>query len=362
MRYYIDVIKTKQNNAAKKAPSDIANICNDMGMKAIHMPAIPYDKPVLFQKIWMLTVWATGLLKTSLKLKKGDILLIQHPLYGTKLLTHFLPIIKKKGVKLIAIIHDLNIIRGADEDANGTLSKSVGMQDKIILKLFDSVICHNDKMRSFLIESGFEKEKLISLEIFDYLCEIGNNTASEKEKTKKLVIAGNMSPEKSAYIYDLANSMSNPKECVLYLYGNGYREDLITDGNNISYEGSVSPDELPKVLNYDYGIIWDGTSIETCTGHTGEYLRFNNPHKTSLYLAAELPVIVWSEAAIADFVIANNVGIAVDNLKNIGSILKNISENEYQTMKNNTIQISKKLRSGYYFKTAYEEAVRRNDL
>ena len=34
--------------------------------------------------------------------------------------------------------------------------------------------------------------------------------------------------------------------------------------------------------------MWDGPSPDTCAGVYGAYLRYNNPHKTSLYLAAGL--------------------------------------------------------------------------
>ena len=33
-----------------------------------------------------------------------------------------------------------------------------------------------------------------------------------------------------------------------------------------------------------------------------DYLRINNPHKTSLYLACGIPIITWNKAAIAQYV------------------------------------------------------------
>ena len=55
-------------------------------------------------------------------------------------------------------------------------------------------------------------------------------------------------------------------------------------------------------MDQNFGLVWDGTSLDGCNGRYGEYLKFNNPHKTSLYLSCGIPVIIWKEAALADFV------------------------------------------------------------
>ncbi len=356
MRYYIDVIKTTKNNAAKKAPADISKICDEIGMKALKMPDIPYEKSVLFQKIWMVTTWSRHLLKISFKLKKNDILLFQHPLYGTQFLRILIPKLKKKGVKLIALIHDLNIIRNDSENKN-TNKSSICIQDNQILKQFDKIICHNKKMEKFLIEQGFEADDLISLDIFDYLCDIKENISSSKDDIIKCTIAGNLLPEKSAYIYKLTKLLADDKTIKLSLFGNGYNEELATNSDSLEYCGSVSPELLPSIINADYGIVWDGEECYTCTGHTGEYLRFNNPHKTSLYLASGVPVIIWQEAAMADFIKQNNIGITINDLRQLSAAVNSISREDYLIIKNNVKEIQEKLTHGYYFKKAFEKAV-----
>ena len=52
----------------------------------------------------------------------------------------------------------------------------------------------------------------------------------------------------------------------------------------------------------NWGLVWDGNSIDTCSGNFGEYLRLNAPFKFSLYLAAKRPVVVWRESAMAEYV------------------------------------------------------------
>ena len=101
--------------------------------------------------------------------------------------------------------------------------------------------------------------------------------------------------------------------------------------------------------------MWDGNSIQTCASVFGEYLRVNNPHKTSLYLAAGIPVIIWAEAALAEFVSENECGITITSLEGLSARLKNVSEEEYENLKKNAARVGEKLRKGYYTQKAISQ-------
>ena len=116
------------------------------------------------------------------------------------------------------------------------------------------------------------------------------------------------------------------------------------------------PEELIKNLQGRYGLVWDGDSLDTCSGLTGEYLKVNNPHKLSLYLAVGLPVIIWSEAAEAEFVRKNNVGLTISSLYELPVKLAAISESDYEIMKNNAMAVGKHLRRGEYMMKAIKKA------
>lgn len=75
-------------------------------------------------------------------------------------------------------------------------------------------------------------------------------------------------------------------------------------------------------------------------------------------MAAGIPVITWKEAAIADFVKEQNVGILVGSLCNLKNELDKVTDEEYEIMKKNAEKISLKVREGYYFKTALDKAVK----
>lgn len=339
-----------ENTAGPKAPSDIYKFTEQLGGKSIEFKIAP-NKGKLYRKIWMLTIGILQWRKVFAKLRKDDILVYQHPSSGTRIANKIIPWIKKlKKVKLVVVIHDLESLRQLSYMYNETVHK---IADNRLLNNFDKIICHNDEMKKYLVDSGIPEEKLISLEIFDYISSLEMKN-SPNNNNNALTIAGNLYPEKSPYIYKLLECTFNYQ---LNLYG-PYMDSNIKLGDKIKYFGSFNPDELPGKLEGKFGLVWDGDSIETCSGNTGNYLRYNNPHKTSLYLTAGIPVIIWKEAAMAKFIKKHNVGILVENLLEIEGIINGISEYEYAELKNNAIRLGNKLREGYYFKKAIKESVK----
>ena len=124
----------------------------------------------------------------------------------------------------------------------------------------------------------------------------------------------------------------------------------------MNYFGAFLPDELIKNLKGKYGLVWDGDSIETCSGGKGEYLRINNPHKLSLYLAVGLPVIIWDEAAEAEFVLRENVGFTIKSLYELSEKMALISDDDYEIMKKNAEVVGARLRNGKYMTNAIKKA------
>ena len=125
--------------------------------------------------------------------------------------------------------------------------------------------------------------------------------------------------------------------------------------SNIHYLGAFESDEVPYQLKSGFGLVWDGTSIETCDGPTGNYLRYNNPHKLSLYLSSGLPVIVWKESALAAFVTSQKIGLVISSLYELPDILDTLSEKQYQEFVENIQEVREKLKKGFYLKKAINE-------
>mgnify|MGYP007079152982 FL=1 len=99
-------------------------------------------------------------------------------------------------------------------------------------------------------------------------------------------------------MYEVGNYVHSYK---FNLYGNGFDLEKAQGKEHFNCKGFVRSDELIATAEGDFGLVWDGFSVDACTGNFGEYLKYNNPHKTSLYIRCELPVIIWDQAALSDF-------------------------------------------------------------
>ena len=351
--YYMKYETFKRNTAAFKAPDDIYQICEKKGYKKISMPEFPVGKGRIRSWIWLLTVGSIAWLKVGKVVPKGSVVLFQHPQPGKRLVLKFVEYYRKRGIKFIALIHDLESLRGGIAGVVSINTKTNQIGDNTMLKAFDVVICHNEHMRQYMIGKGFDPERLVNLEIFDYLSDV-DRKQPEKGDNPSIAIAGNLAKAKAGYIPKIFENNGN-KDLVVNLYGTRYVPEQETE--NLKYHGAFPPEDLAAHLEGDFGLIWDGTEASTCSGNTGEYLKYNNPHKASMYLSAGMPVIVWSQAAIADFVLDNGVGIVVDDLYSLEEVIKGITKEEYQRYVENTRRVSKSLRGGAYTLAAIHTAV-----
>ncbi len=351
--YYFTISKNKRNTAGVKAPSDITEICKKAAYNEFVMPMFPTGKGKVYIKTWLLLVGTHYWKRFERTIDDNSVVIFQHPMYGNRLTVRMIPHIqRKKHAKFIALIHDLESLRGGIAGVSDNNKKTNDIADNLLLKKFDAVICHNEQMKKYLIQQGFVPERIINLGIFDYLTSV-EKEQSGKSEHPSVAIAGNLAIGKCAYIYNIFGEGHNT-ELTVNLYGVNFQKDRAS--NQMVYHGSFDPEELPGKLRGDFGLVWDGYSAKTCAGNTGEYLRYNNPHKTSLYLVSGMPVIVWKKAAIADFVTKNGVGLAVDSLYDLENAIKDVSIEEYNQMCRNAGIIAQRLKEGYYTKIALKKA------
>lgn len=342
MKYHfrIDVTNNEANNAGTKAVKDCTQILIDLGFKDLQI-TFANDRQLAAGNIFTLL---TGLLGIFFKTERGSLIVIQYPLLGINRFTGVVvKLLKLKKCTMIGLVHDLDSLRDI-----GPASKRSEFKN---LNSFDHLITHNRFMTQWLKDNNVDTN-FIEISLFDYL----TNSANIETKTKRIqsapciVFAGSF--YKSSFVYEL-NKVAG---VTFNLYGSGFEADKLKKGN-VFYKGSFAPEQLPAILKGEFGLIWDGDSIEDCVGIYGRYLTYNTPHKTSLYLTAGLPVIVPAKAAIAEFVINNNIGIAIHSLNEISASLKNISSEKYRQMKQNVCAFGNKVTEGFYLKQAINTAI-----
>jgi len=235
----------------------------------------------------------------------------------------------------ICLIHDLNEMRGIDWGHAKELKNAA------------VIISHNRRMSEWL-QKRLPKHHIIELEIFDYLHSkkiYSTPSTDQAGLGRRVAFAGNLSPDKSAFIYTHIDIQ--PK---IYLLGTNADQQKIA--SCYEYAGFFQSDTPQFPVDASMGLIWDGTSTETCDGIKGNYLRLNSPHKTSLYLSSGIPVVIWREAAMAEFVIEHNCGVTIDRLADIPEKISNLSEESYSALRNGAERVGDRLRNGYYTRRA----------
>lgn len=342
-KYQIVEIEGSHQHAGTKATSDIQAIAEELGYKSVYIK-MNTTVDSKFAKIKRQFGYYNDFNEAYKTIEKDSIVLLQHPFHN-KQLTREKTLIKlknEKGVKYISFIHDIEKLR------KFRYNDYYEHEFEFMKNIANVLVCHNKIMKEFLVSEGIDEKKIVVLEIFDYLQQ--KRLISPKFE-KSITVAGNLDVEKCAYIKDL----SKLNGIDIHLYGPNFDERL-NDFSNIHYHGSFPPNEIPNHLNVGFGLVWDGNSIDGCKGDSGQYLRFNNPHKLSLYLSSGLPVILWKDAAESEFVEKNNVGYCVKNLYQLNDIMNKISKQDYINIINNVQCLRKKLIEGYYSKKAINEA------
>ena len=278
------------------------------------------------------------------KLHKGDILLIQYPF--KKFYVIQCRIAHWKGAKTITLIHDLGTFRRRKLKAQQEIKR---------LSHTDVIIVHNPSMNQWLKEHGC-KAPLVNLDIFDYLSP-DQPTPHQPNAIPTITFAGGISRRKCAFLYQIDKALNDgTNRCHFDLYGSGLIPETENGWHNSTYHGRIPSDEFIRTTTADWGLVWDGDTIEGCSGIWGSYLRINNPHKASFYLRAGLPVIVWEESAMAPFILSNHLGIAVHSLHELPKKLNSISPEEYAQYQQAALAMKDKLNSGFYFKRSFAEA------
>ncbi|KAF0412436.1 sugar transferase [Pediococcus pentosaceus] len=328
-KYVLKVTNGQSNTAGEKAKKDITSILNKQSYKSIE---------ISLRKSKLIKLITTRFIvnKRLKKFKKNDVFVIQYPMYSRYATKIVLNKCKKKGIKTICVIHDLETLRLYKND------RSKIIDEKSILEQFNCLIVHNDVMRNWLTEQGINVP-MVSLKIFDYL---NDKELVKVDKNYDLIFAGNL--EKSTFLkkWDIGRKIT--------VYG---VKPSAKYPKNVIYKGVKTPDELPEYLSGSFGLVWDGDSTKTNNGIFGEYTRYNNPHKVSLYISCGLPVIVWEKAAIASFIKKNKLGLTISRLDELEDVLNTLTEYEYTKIKENTVEMSKKIKQGFFIKEAINLAV-----
>lgn len=329
--------------AGNKAKTDNEATLKQMGAVNLGLPTT-----ICNSKVVAFVLNIIGLAKFALCLRKGDVLFLQYPI--KKYFSFVCRVARFKKARTIVVIHDLM----------SKHRKRVSEADELkALSVVDYVIASNEQMKQWFEERGIDVP-VGSLGLFDYRSDA---EASDKDIAEphrwSLVYAGSITMRKNPYLLKLAQQTSAYD---LHIYGNVDNVPGLKDIDSVVCHPFTPADDFISSAEGDFGLVWDGDSLDTCRGDFGEYLKYNSPHKVSFYIRAGLPVIIWRQAAVASIIEKEKIGFCIDTIDDIEKRLQSLSASEYAEMKSNVRRVSDKLKEGGFLKEALDEAYRRLEL
>lgn len=344
MAYFIDTYKHsffekgKYSAMSKPRADIIKTFCSFKDASLLSIKSQTKDNTFILIRIINNIIMLISAISRCFKIKRTDVY-FQYPFTDgiMMILMCWLKLINR--CRIIVILHDVESIR----------QKKIFKRDITLFKTAHILIVHSPQMAEQIKGMGNFKCQFEVLEYFDYLNDFIPCNSSNISEEIKVVFAGNLN--KSKFIRKL-NEIKVSKQVYFNLYGKNL--DLMNLPKGVSYKGYFEANNI-KNLDGDWGLVWDGDSINSCSGELGEYLKYNAPFKFSLYLAAGIPVIVWNQSAMAQYVKKYNIGITVSSLNEIETKIKSLSKQQILQIKNAVIKQSEELRNGSKFKSVYKK-------
>ena len=311
------------NNAAFKAPNDVDQIYIRNGFKVFRLPSATFLYKLRLGMVYRI-IYALFIL---FRLNKKCEVHIQ--VTGSRITRYLIPFVRFRAKKIVLLIHDVIFLRNPNTNE--------AREEITLYNSVDEIIVHTPAMATILKQQGVYVP-MKTLMLFDYLTHTNKEMYAESD-IHSIVFAGNL--QKSSFI-KLLITASKEWNLPIYCYGAG-KLPKMEEHTHIHYEGTFSPDNISSIKGA-WGLVWDGNDLLTCDS----YLTYNAPHKVSLYLAAEKPVIIWRQSALYDFVNDYKLGLTIDSLHDIPDKLFQITEEQYREYVENVRIVSEKLKTGYF--------------
>lgn len=245
----------------------------------------------------------------------------------------FLTKVKERNVRLILITLNVDYLRYDNSDKKSTIDA---------LKQADVLITLSYAMNQQLLADGVFVPMVV-LDLHDYLVD-GNIT--ESKYTNKLIFAG--SPYKATYMQSWQSHIP------IDIFAREEAIDHIDQlHDSISYTGYLTPDKMPNLINYGFGLAFD---VDSDAGHFANYQQVNLSHKVSLFLAAGLPILVNAKAASAPILRSANAALVIDSIGDIEDIFYSMDESQYRNLAQGATKLGSLVRDGFFYTKAIRQA------
>lgn len=323
------------NSSGNKAKTDNEVTLRQIGATNLGLPTTYYDN-----KIITFFLDLVGILKTLFCIRKGDIVFLQYPV--KKYFSFICHVAHMYHAETWAVIHDLGSMRRRKLTIRKEIKRLNGA---------DCIIASNEVMAEWLRNNGYTG-RLGALGLFDYRSASDIPSTSRPTPYKDaptLVYASAIAMRKNSFLLEM---MPQQWGFHLDIYGNCENMPQLKETEYLHLHSFMDADKFISDISGDFGLVWDGDSLESCTGSFGEYLKWNSPHKVSFYLRAGLPVIIWKDAALASLIEKERAGLCISSIKELNQLLQSVSPEQMAEMKTNARKIARRLANGDYLRQA----------
>jgi hypothetical protein len=316
----------KEYNAGSKVVDDLRRILLETG-EGLSVPMTPSSKLEKY------CFFIRNVFRLMFIPKRNSTLYVVYPSDTVahytviKILRLVKPVLRMKGCTLAAIVIDIDSVRFTGANLHW---------DTDNLRVFDRLFVHSQKMADLLVSGGYKGEIRIQ-GLFDYYVKEKNTL--ERKKSFDVCFAGNL--EKSEFLARIDELRSSKVRFLLY--GRGFLNEKAE--KRVIHKGVFNPDILSDIEG-SWGLVWDGTSINGLEGHMGHYLEMNSPHKASMYICAELPLIAPEGSFCATVVREHGLGLVVPSFDAIEAAIEAVSDEEYSRILSRVRAYSARLMTG----------------
>ncbi len=288
---------------------DLETILAEGGYQVKQLPETVDGKPAGLRKRFL------AALKLVRAAVKTDEWILVYPVYG-RLNQWLIRALVKKGVKVTMVIGDID---GLKDMNSAQLQKDIRF-----LQLAHRLVVHNAAMKNWLLSQNVKKP-MAELQLFDFLAQ---PCVRERSKSFEISFAGNL--EKSTFLWQTVQPDFGDIRFRLYGRGLPAQQNLAA---HFEFKGSYPAIEMPSKIEGSFGLLWDGDDWQKPAGAIGLYMPFISHHKLSLYILAGLPILAPRSAGSAAFIEKEQLGFLFDDPPQLPILLQSISEEQYQTVR-----------------------------
>lgn len=315
-KWMTKIIEPDTVNALAKSRNDLATVAHEMGYEYLYIKR--YSRSQIKETLAELNARIAGILAG---VKENDLVVYQYPAYiDNQFESNIEEQVIARNAHFVPFVHDAEQIR---------FGFAGGFNEIDYFNKATAIVVANRETKAELERLGVRRPMILQ-HIWDYLTDSPIISTPLK---REIVMAGSFIKS------DVLSSWHQQTHLIAF----GQMNNQIPAAN-VDYRGTYAQQELFSKLPPAFGLAWD-------TGDNyGKYTRYNNPHKVGLYMAAGLPVIVWKESGIADFIANNKLGYLISSLDDIDSLLDSLSNEEIWQRQKQVQKFANLVRHGFFTK------------